>query len=152
MKNHPRTTRVMLLAIITMLLTACSRTTAGLDLLPAQITTIQVTYYGCAGQATWPLSPDQIAPWQEWALALTLKEQTYVNNVNGGDAYQFDINDEVTFVYINAADYYVLCNDRSYLVTNPSDPPVGDIPALHNSPPQPATEPNAITDCQADPA
>lgn len=123
---------VCLTILLFALLVGCSAKQGdSVVLFPDEINKVKVTCYFNGSETSWELNKDEIQSLKDWADALELrrntsrKEEPYA----GAAGWTFDINDgESVFSYfgIDNRDRYIGLDEKWYIVSNPSDPPVDD--------------------------
>lgn len=91
------------------------------------VSVIKVSRSNSGGQKSWNMDKKDISQFRDWVLSLQLEYQNLdkdklPGDVNGGDAWTFQISDEdsLTFTYmdIGNSNCYMEINGKWYLITN----------------------------------
>ena len=96
---------------------------------PNEINKIKATYYFNGSESSWELNKNEILLLKDWADTLELRRDTSKKEepYAGGEGWTFDVNDgESVFSYfwIDNEDKYIDLDNKWYVVSNPSNPPV----------------------------
>lgn len=111
-------------AMLTLSLAACSKTVNGSDVctFPEVSEEIKCQVYSGGTETEYVINDDVI----EWYYNLKLNACDQPEDVDGAEAYSFEVNSEMFVIYQDRGsnEAYVICNGNWYKVMNPSTPPL----------------------------
>lgn len=111
-------------AMLTLSLTACQKTVSGLDVctFPEESDEIKCQVYSGGTEKEYVINADVI----EWYYNLKLNARDQPEDVDGAEAYSFEVNSEMVITYQSRGsdEAYIIRNGNWYKVTNPSTPPL----------------------------
>lgn len=111
-------------AMLTLSLAACQKTVNGSDVctFPETSEEIKCQVYSGGTETEYAINDDVI----EWYYSLKLNACEQPEDVEGAEAYSFEVNSEMVVIYQDRGsdEAYVIYNGNWYRVINPSTPPL----------------------------
>lgn len=112
------------LAMLTLSLASCSKTVNGSDVctFPKVSEEVKCQVYSGGAEKEYVINDDVVA----WFNGLKLNACEQPDDVEGAEAYSFEVNSELVVIYQDRGsdEAYVVCNGNWYKVANPSTPPL----------------------------